>query len=447
MAYDDSRFRGESGFRSEPDYRTEDDVADTPAYGGTSTYPPGSYSYAEQGERTDAVSPRRGYGPANLDDVFDDPTHGEVGRDRIAVHLIWELILLLGVGTVGFLLYRDHRATVTGDGLRNLMLSATVIGLLVLGVGLSLRAASPNLAVGPVALASALFFAEHAKSGLLVTAVQAGLLGLAIGAVIAVVVVGLHVPAWAVSFGAGLAVVVWIQQNHAAHRLPAGTYEPLHHAVYWYGGFAVLALVGGVLGSVKSVRRTVGRFRAVSDPADRRGGVAAAVSVAALLGSSALASVAGVLIALQSRQVGPADTSLTLTGLALGGALLGGTSAFGRRGGLLGAVLAATLLAVVIRYLDVTDRRVSQLAIAAVALGVGLLVTRLVESFGRPPGSVDREVDRWQTISPANTPTTLSMPTSDNGGWGNSRTTGWTSPLPASSAEDRWGNDDNWTSR
>jgi ribose/xylose/arabinose/galactoside ABC-type transport system permease subunit len=446
MAYDDSRFRGESGFRSEPDYRAEDDdVADTPAYGGTSTYPPGSYSYSERDERTDAVSARGGYGPANLDDVFDDPAHGEVGRDRIAVHLIWELVLLVGAAGVGFLLYHDHRATVTGDGLRNLMLSATVIGLLVLGVGLSLRAASPNLAVGPVAAASALFLAEHAKSGLLVTAVQAGLLGLAIGAVIAVVVVGLHVPAWAASFGAGLAVVVWIQQNHAAHRLPAGTYEPLHQAAYWYGGFAVVALLGGVLGSVKSIRRTVGRFRPVSDPADRRGGGAGAVSVVALLGSSALASVAGVLIALQSRQVGPADTSLTLTGLALGGALLGGTSAFGRRGGLLGAVLAATLLAVVIRYLDVTDRRVSQLAIAAAAIGVGLVVTRLVESFGRPPGTVDREVDRWQTISPANTPTTLS--TSDNGGWGGSRTTGWTSPLPASSAEDRWGSDDNWTGR
>jgi ribose/xylose/arabinose/galactoside ABC-type transport system permease subunit len=447
MAYDDSRFRGESGFRSEPDYRTEDDVADTPAYGGASTYAPGSYSYSEHGERTDAVSPRRGYGPANLDDVFDDPSHGEVGRDRIAIHLIWELILLVGVLGVGFLLYRDHRSTVTGDGLRNLMLSATVIGLLVLGIGLSLRAAVPNLAVGPIALASALFFAEHAKSGLLITAVQAGLVGLAIGAVVAVVVVGLHVPAWATSLGAGLAVVVWIQQNHTAHRLPAGSYEPLHQAAYWYGGFAVLAFAGGVLGSVKSIRRAVGRFRPVADPADRRGGVAGTVSAAALLGSSALAAVAGVLIALQSRQVGPADTSLTLTGLALGGALLGGTSAFGRRGGLLGAVLAATLLAVVIRYLDVTDRRVSQLAIAAVAIGVGLVVTRLVESFGRPPTPVDREVDRWRTISPGSTPTTLSMSASDNGGWGNSRTTGWTSPLPASSAEDRWGNDDEWTGR
>lgn len=448
MAYDDSRFRGESGFRSEPDYRTEDDVvADTPAYGGASTYSPGSYSYSEHGERTDAVSPRRGYGPANLDDVFDDPSHGEVGRDRIAIHLIWELILLVGVLGLGFLLYRDHRTTVTGDGLRNLMLSATVIGLLVLGIGLSMRAAAPNLAVGPIALASALYFAEHAKSGLLVTAVQAGLVGLAIGAVVAVVVVGLHVPAWAASFGAGLAVVVWIQQNHTAHRLPAGSYEPLHQAAYWYGGFAVLAFAGGVLGSVKSIRRTVGRFRPVADPADRRGGVAGTVSAAALLGSSALASVAGILIALQSRQIGPADTSLTLTGLALGGALLSGTSAFGRRGGLLGAVLAATLLAVVIRYLDVTDRRVSQLATAAVAIGVGLVVTRLVESFGRPPGSVDREVDRWRTISPGSAPATLSMSASDNGGWSNSRTTGWTSPLPASSAEDRWGNDDDWTGR
>jgi hypothetical protein len=154
--------------------------------------------------------------------------------------------------------------------------------------------------------------------------------------------------------------------------------------------------------------------------------------------------VAGVLIALQAGKVEPVDNSLTLTGLALGGALLGGTSAFGRRGGLLGSVLAAALLTLVIRYLEVTDRRVSQLATAAVAIGVGLVVTRLVESFGRPRGTVEREVDRWRTISPT-TPTALSP--SDNGGWSNSRPTGWTSPLPASSADDRWGNDDNWTNR
>jgi hypothetical protein len=254
--------------------------------------------------------------------------------------------------------------------------------------------------------------------------------------------VGLHVPAWAASFGAGLGVVLWIQRYHQTLELPRGMYQPVSQALYWFGGFAALAVVGGLLGSVRSVRRAVGRSRPVGDPAHRRGGAAAAVSVAALLGSAGLASAAGVLMALQNRRVESTDTSLTLTGLALGGALLAGTSAFGRRGGLLGTVLAATLLAVVTRYLRITHPGVSQLAVGAVAIGVGLVATRLVEAFGRPHPVFEQEAEQWRTV----TPTATTMPlSSDDEGWSGSRPPGWTSPLPASSADDRWGDD--WGSR
>src|SRR6266487_488973 len=261
MAYDDSRFRGEPG------YRGDTAPGDTPAFGGdsgASAYQPGSYSYSaneypssgypatdytikDPEERTDGVS-RQVAGAPSLDDVFDDPTQGEPGRDRMGVHLVWELILLPAV---------------------------------------------PNLAVGPIALASSMFFAEHAHDGLLVTAVQTGFLAVAAGAIIALVVVGLHVPAWAASFGAGLAVVVWIQAQRGTLKLPAGVYQPTDHATYWLGGFVILAFLGGLLGSIKSIRRAVGRSRAISDPADRRGGAAAAMAVVALLASSVLAAAAG----------------------------------------------------------------------------------------------------------------------------------------------------------
>ncbi len=455
MAYDDSRFRGEPG------YRGDTAPGDTPAFGGdsgASAYQPGSYSYSaneypssgypatdytikDPEERTDGVS-RQVAGAPSLDDVFDDPTHGEPGRDRMGVHLVWELILLLAAAAVGYLLYRGHRSAVTGDGLRELMISTTTLGLLILGAGLSLRAAVPNLAVGPIALASSMFFAEHAHDGLLVTAVQTGFLAVAAGAIIALVVVGLHVPAWAASFGAGLAVVVWIQAQRGTLKLPAGVYQPTDHTTYWLGGFVILAFLGGLLGSIKSIRRAVGRSRAISDPADRRGGAAGAMAVVALLASSVLAAASGVVTALQAGQVRPGDGSLALTGLALGGALLAGTSAFGRRGGLFGAILAAVLLSVVLRYLDVTDRHVSLLAVAAAAIGVGLVATRLVEAFGHPRPTVESEVEHWRTVSPSGP----SAP-SDNGSWGGSRPTGWTSPLPASSADDRWGGDDTWRGR
>src|SRR5207249_3254346 len=117
---------------------------------------------------------------------------------------------------------------------------------------------------------------------------------------IAVAVVGLHVPAWAASLGAGLAIMVWIDSRSGAFQLPNGVYQPKDQAVYWFGGFVLLAFLGGALGSVRGIRRGVGRFRPVGDPAYRRGGGAAAVSVLVLLGSSALAAVAGVLLALQA---------------------------------------------------------------------------------------------------------------------------------------------------
>jgi hypothetical protein len=116
---------------------------------------------------------------------------------------------------------------------------------------------------------------------------------------------------------------------------------------------------------------------------------------------------------------------------------------FGRRGGVLGTVLAATLLTVVIRYLEVTNRHVAQLAIGAVALGVGLVATRLVESFGRPYPIFDPEAEQWRTITPATTTMPLSP---DEQGWSDSHPGGWTSPLPASSADDRWGDED-WRGR
>jgi hypothetical protein len=432
MAYDDPRYRGQ------PEYGIERDAAAPGDFDGANSYPSTGH-----GERTDGI-PRQGYAPTNLDDVFDDPAHGEPGRDRVGVHLVWELVLFFAVATVVRLLYGGSRLAVTGDGLRGLMISATVLGLLVLGTGLSLRAASPNLAMGPIALGSALFFAGHAGRGALPTAVQAGLLALAVGAVIALLVVGLHVPAWAASFGASLGVVLWIQQHRQTLVLPRGTYQPLHHAAYWFGGFVVLSLVGGLLGSLKSVRRAVGRFRPVVDPAYRRGGVAAGVSIAALLGSSVLAAGAGALMAMQAGQVQATDTSLALTGLALGGALLAGTSAFGRRGGLLGTVLATALLALVIRYLQVADLRVSQLAVGAAAIGFGLVATRLVEAFGRPRSAFEPESGQWRIVAPT---TTATMPLASNeGGWSGSRPTGWTSPLPASSTDDRWGDDD-WGGR
>src|SRR3954451_2603881 len=99
MAYDDSRYGGETA----------------------------AYSYPGDGDPADGTS-RHGVGAARLDTVFDDSRDGEPGRDRLGVHLTWELILLVGVAVVGYLLYRGQRSTVTGRSLDELLVSTTVLG-------------------------------------------------------------------------------------------------------------------------------------------------------------------------------------------------------------------------------------------------------------------------------------------------------------------------------
>ncbi|HEU5110362.1 MAG TPA: ABC transporter permease, partial [Micromonosporaceae bacterium] len=111
--------------------------------------------------------------------------------------------------------------------------------------------------------------------------------------------------------------------------------------------------------------------------------------------------------------------------------------AYGRRGGVLGSVLAVALVAMFLRLSQEENWRIAQLAVAAVAITAGLMVTRLVEHFGRPPAA-RRSVD-WDT-GPSGAET---VPPA----WAASqRTESWSSPLPAQPVgrsdpweSDRWG--------
>ncbi|HEY2674762.1 MAG TPA: ABC transporter permease [Rugosimonospora sp.] len=442
MTYGDQgyRFRGE-GFRDEPDFR-----ADT---GSTPTYQPGGQSADSAGstaaEGTGSLNlDRRGVSPAELDDVFDDPDHGDPGMDRMGVHMIWELLLLLA--TVGMAVYfeQTHHAQISGAPLRGLLLNAAVLGFLAIGVGLSLRAGVVNLAAGSTAAAAALFFASHSDRGLIPTAGVTLLLAAGVGAAIGLLVVVLHVPAWAASLAGALAVVVWIDKHVAAAKVTA-SYHPDRQAFYWYGGFAALALLGGVLGLVKPVRRGVSRFRPVGDPAARRGAVAGVMAFVAIVGSSVLAGLAGTLDALSSPSVAPSDGFLT-TDLALGAVLAAGTSAYGRRGGVLGTVLSVSLITLVMGYSDADKLRISPYAVAAVAIGVGLVATRLVEAFGRPQPArrAEPEAAGWDGGT-GGTEARSADATGQN--WtGTRQSGGWSSQLPARSTDDTWGgaSDERW---
>lgn len=431
MAYDDSRFSGEAAYR-------EDDQITTLGDGSA------------RGAGTDFAQPTR----SQLDNVFDDPMLGEPGRDRVAVHLLWETVLLLFSIAVVFLLYGKDASALRGSEPRTTLVLATVVGVLALGAGLALRAAVPNLAVGTMGVAAAMLFAKRADdpgTSLTTAALFTLAVAVAAGLALAAMVVGFHVPAWAASLGVALAIMVWLDKQGAA-RVGDGVYRPERHGLYWFLGFAGIAAVLGLLGLARPIRRNFGRFRSVADPAQRRGVAGGAVAVVALVGSSTLAAGAGILLALQTRPVPAGDSGIALTGLAIGAALLGGTSVYGRRGGVVGTPLAVALLVGLLQLGEAYKWNLSPLAVGAAAILAGLIVTRLVEAFGRPqsdpePNLSDEhfDIDEWRDEASAQT---VAAPATPSEGWASeSRTGGWTTQLPANATGDGWGSDDRWGSR
>jgi hypothetical protein len=349
------------------------------------------------------------------------------GRDRLGVHIGWEIVLLLAVAALAFLLYSQDSAALRRPALDGLLITGAAVGLLAMGAGLTLRAGVPNLALGPIALAAALHYAENGDQGLVTAAVPA--LGIAAGGglVVALLVLMLHIPGWAASLGAACGVIVYDQLRTAPVAVQ-GTSDPSSHAFWLFGGFAILAVFGGALGTITPIRRLLGRMRPVSDPADRRGGLAALPIVGALVVSPVFAVGAGILLAARTpgAPVVP-GTGLEWTGLAFGAALLAGTSAYGRRGGIFGTLLAVTG---VVLFLDYADRRnfdIALFAVAGVLIGIGLLVTRLIETYGRPLQPTDADQD-WNAAPTSGVAWSPEMPAPapqqerwDLGPWGSGR--------------------------
>jgi hypothetical protein len=394
MAYDETTYRRNTG----------DQVESNPA-----AYRAGLAATDFRARRRD-LDPDEGEGMQLVEPA--DPgrrtaADSDDGRDRLGIHIGWEIVLLLGVAAIAYLLYRLDPASLRRPALDTLLITGASIGLLTLGAGLTLRAGVPNLAVGPIALGAALHFAENGDEGLLKAAVPALIIAAAGGLIVAVLVLVLHVPGWIATFGAAMGIIVYDQLRTAPVAVQA-TYDPADHAFYLFGGFALLAVIGGALGTVMPIRRLIGRLRPAGDPARRRGAAAAFPVVVALVLSSVFAVGAGILMAAQSTTPIQPGTGLEWSGLAFGTALLAGTSAYGRRGGIFGTLLAVAGLTLFLDYADRRNLDIALFAIAACAIGGGLIVTRLVETYGRPlpvPAMTD-----WNAAAAAGTTWTPDMP-------------------------------------
>ncbi|GGQ43415.1 ABC transporter permease [Couchioplanes azureus] len=418
MAYDETPYRRNAG------------DAQTP--GGPAAYRTGSAATDSRDWRRDTAADDDP-GARVTEPLPDSGRRGDAGRDRLGVHIGWEIVLLLAVAAVAFLLYRFDSSALRRPALDTLLISGAAIGLLALGAGITLRAGVPNLAVGPIALAAALHFAENGDDGLVKAVVPALVIAAAGGLVAAILVLVLHVPGWLTSLAAALGVIVYDQLRTAPVPVQR-TYDLSDQAFYLFGGFALVAVIGGALGTVQPIRRMVGRMRPVGDPAGRRGGAAVLPVVAALIVSSAFAVGAGTLLAARSTAPIAPGTGLEWTGVAFGVALLAGTSAYGRRGGIFGTLLATAGLTLFLDYADRRDFDIALFAIGAATVGAGLLVTRLVETYGRPlpPAGVDEdwngtpETGEWSPAVPETWSSTTSAQSRsteqwDLGPWGGGR--------------------------
>ncbi|MGY0232629.1 ABC transporter permease [Longispora urticae] len=322
---------------------------------------------------------------------------GSTGKDRLFVHLVWEVLLACLVTGLAVTLYGFASTSFGGNHLKSMATVAAVLLFLAVGLSATVRAGVVNLAVGPVAVASGYAFAAHSYAGYVEATLFAAGVALLAGLVLALFVCVVRVPGWAASAGISVLIFAYFAGHHT-REITDLDYRPQGHGGLWLGGAVALSVIGGLLCLGGGLRRGLSRYRIDGDPAGRPGAGPALLAAGILVGSCLLAAASGVLLVLNLRASTPTD-GLQHTFAALGAVLLGGVSAFGRRGGILGTVLGVLAVTLGGQILAVKAVSASYLWVAGIAVLLGLLVTRLVERFGRPrrypPTVGDPESPDW----------------------------------------------------
>jgi ribose transport system permease protein len=301
----------------------------------------------------------------------------------LAVQFGWEgLLLVLMLVTAGLVLGLAESARDT-----LLIWQVAGLGFVAAGFALSLRTATPNLAVGGFATLAALVYAElSAESWGTAAAGLAAVLAVLVAGVLLGAVTGLtSAPAWATSLvglaGAQAAMLALTDEQGVV--LSTGGQPEAPVGVAWLVLFVLVSVAEGAVFLLPRVRRLLGANRTDGDPARWRPARLVG-AVVGLGGSSLLAAVGGIVLVEASRFTATSlDASRLLTAAAA--ALLGGVSVFGRRGGALGTVFATVILALVTLALAVTD---SQgwlwFVVVVVAILIGLAYSRVLEAVAEP---------------------------------------------------------------
>ncbi|MGW4963622.1 ABC transporter permease subunit [Nonomuraea sp. NPDC004186] len=292
----------------------------------------------------------------------------------------WEgalgVVTVLGLGMVLF--------TAPGGHLLNILASSAPLGLVAVALSLSMRAGTPNLAVGSVAALSGVLIASVVVVlgiplvvGVLLVILLAALSGLVMGAF----TVLLEAPAWAVTLAAAVvcdALSLAFTQARTI-LLPAA---PSLSPVVGFAVFAVVSVAGGLLWARREFRQWL-----------TKGWAGPLVGLA---GSCVLAALGGFVLLLRLGAAQPGSQGLFTMVFALAAVLLGGTGlssplngagavsavADGGRGGVAGTLLAVLILAIV--QGELTLLAVPTYVIMIVLGGVviaGLAVSRALDAL------------------------------------------------------------------
>jgi ribose transport system permease protein len=210
------------------------------------------------------------------------------------------------------------------------------VGFAAVGLALSFRTGTPNLAVGQLVSLAGYVYASSDSIALAVLAV------LGAGLFMALLVGLTGLPAWAVTFASGMGVSAILISQASKGTVRVEDVASRDSYLPWAIGFVVLSIAGGVLFAFPPVRRFLSANRPAGGEAGTFGGAKLVGALVGIVGSSALAALAGIL---QARYLGaalPYDTGLLV--YAFAAVLLGAVSPFGRRAGVFGVVLGVVIV-------------------------------------------------------------------------------------------------------
>jgi ribose/xylose/arabinose/galactoside ABC-type transport system permease subunit len=298
--------------------------------------------------------------------------------------LVWEGVLLIGVIVVVAGMSVAHPGALTKGG--GFAASAAYLGFMAAAFALSLRTATPNLAVAAVGAVCGYLFAKLVSGG--TATVLAGLVAvlaaIGFGLVLALITGLTALPSWAVTLVGGFilqgALLAASLEGFALRSEPAGAGT----FWLWLAVFAVVSIAGAVAFAVPAVRAALTRNRVEPGDVPNRFTPGKLVGAAVgLIGSSALAGFSGVLLTERAAYATP-NIGNALLIYAAAAVFIGGVSPFGGRGGILGVVLGVLLIEGLVQWLLLAGAKSSTLyvVIGVIAL-VGLLVNWLLELIGR----------------------------------------------------------------